>query len=105
ENESGAEWDYVSDGIADALLNSLVRFPSIRVVPRSTSFRYRASNIDLRNAAREMHVEALVTGRVAARDGTLTVQAELVKAKTDSQIWGGRFHGRTSELLHLQRQI
>ena len=52
-----------------------------------------------------MRVEAIVTGRVAARGDSLTVQAELVNAKTDSQIWGGRFHGRTTELLHLQKQI
>jgi DNA-binding winged helix-turn-helix (wHTH) protein/tetratricopeptide (TPR) repeat protein len=104
-NANGAEWDYVSDGIAEALLNALVRLPAVRVVPRSTSFRYRSSDVDLRIAAREMRVEAIVTGRVSARDGELTVQAELVNAKNDSQIWGGRFHGHTSELLHLQKQI
>ncbi len=104
-NASGAEWDYVSDGIAEALLNALARLRSVRVVPRSTSFRYRSPNLDIKTAAREMRVEAIVTGRVAARNDGLTIQAELVNTNADSQVWGGRFHGRTSELLHLQKQI
>jgi TolB-like protein/Tfp pilus assembly protein PilF len=104
-NGSGPEWDYISDGIADSLLNALTRLRSVRVVPRSTSFRYRSPNLDLKTAGREMRVEAIITGRVAARDNTLTVQAELVNTNADSQIWGGRFHGPVSELLHLQKQI
>jgi len=104
-NGSSAEWDYVSDGIAEALLNALTRLRSVRVVPRSTSFRYRSPNLDVKTAAREMRVEAIITGRVEARDDRLTIQAELVNASADSQLWGGRFHGRASELLHLQNQI
>jgi TolB-like protein/Tfp pilus assembly protein PilF len=104
-NGSGSEWDYVSDGIAEALLNALTRLRSIRVVPRSTSFRYRSPSIDVKSVARDMRVEALITGRVAARDDAVTVQAELINAAVDSQIWGGRFHGRTGDLLHLQEQI
>ncbi len=104
-NSGGAEWDYVSDGIAEGLLNALTRLPAIRVVPRSTSFRYRSPDVDLKAAARELHVEAIVTGRVSIREDTVTIQAELVDARTDSQIWGGRFHGLPAHLLHVQKQI
>ena len=104
-NTGGPDWDYVSDGIAEGLLNALTRLPAIRVVPRSTSFRYRSSDVDLRAAARELHVEAIVTGRLSVRDDTLTIQAELVDTKTDSQIWGDRFHGLRTDLLHVQKQI
>ncbi len=104
-NAGGPEWDYVSDGVAEGLLNALARLPALRVVPRSTSFRYRSPEVDLRTAARELHVEAVVTGRLAVRDDTLTIQAELVDAKTDAQIWGERFHARPTELLHVQKQI
>src|SRR6266851_2666998 len=104
-NLSGAEWDYVSDGIADALLNKLTDLRSIRVVPRSTSFRYRSTHPDIKSAAAEMRVEAMVTGRVSEREGALTIQVELINTKTDSQLWGGRFHGPSSGLQDLQRQV
>src|SRR5205085_411151 len=97
-------WEYVSDGIAEGLLNTLVKMRGLRVVPRSTSFRYRGSD-DLRSAATAMRVDAMVTGRISARGDSLTVQTELVNARTDSQIWGGRFHGRPADLLHVQKQI
>ena len=105
-NASGTEWDYFADGLAEALRNALVRrFGSLRIVPRSTSFRYRSRDVDLRAAAREMRVDLIVTGSVSVRDDALSVQVELVNAKADSQIWGGRLHSRTSELLQIQRRI
>jgi TolB-like protein/Flp pilus assembly protein TadD len=104
-NASGLEWDYISDGIAESLLNALSRLPSVRVVPRSTSFRHRGPNVDVKVATREMRVEAVITGRVAVWGDGLTVQAELINADSDSQVWGHRFHGRISELLQLQKQI
>ena len=105
-NSSGADLDYASDGVSEALLNALVvRFPSMRIVPRSTSFRFRARDLDVAQAAREMRVDLVVTGRFAARNDALTVQAELINARTDAQIWGGRFHGHLSELLHVQASI
>jgi TolB-like protein len=104
-NGSGPEWDYISDGIADGLLNALTRLRSVRVVPRSTSFRYRSPKVDVKTAGREMRVGAIITGRMVALGNELTVQAELVNTNADSQLWGGRFHGRVSELLHLQKQI
>jgi TolB-like protein len=104
-NVGSAEWDYVSDGIAEALLHALVKLPALRVVPLSTSFRYRGPGVDVRAAARDLRVDAIVTGRVNAREDSLTVSAELIDAKADAQMWGARFHGRAADLLHVQKQI
>jgi TolB-like protein/Tfp pilus assembly protein PilF len=104
-NLTGHEFDYISDGIAGELLNALSKLGSLRVVPRTTSFRYRGAEIDVQKAAREMGVEAIVTGRVQVREGQVTVQVELVNTKSDAQVWGDRFHARTSELLDLQNRI
>jgi TolB-like protein/Flp pilus assembly protein TadD len=104
-NFSGHEFDYISDGIADGLFNALSRLGSLRVRPRTTSFRYRGADVDVQKAAREMGVEAIVTGRVQVREGQVTVQVELINTKTDSHIWGDRFHARASELLDLQNRI
>jgi TolB-like protein/Flp pilus assembly protein TadD len=103
-NASGPDWDYVGDGIAEGVLNVLAKLPGLRVVPRSTSFRYR-DDADLRSVAAAMRVDAIVTGRISARGDSVSVQTELVNAKTDSQVWGGRFQGGTADLLHVQRQI
>jgi serine/threonine-protein kinase len=102
---SGPDWDHLSDGIAEELIFALTKLQSIRVAPRSTSFRYRSPHPDLRSAAAEMRVKAIVTGRVSVRDGVLTIQAELINTTTDSQLWGGRFHGPVAELQDLERRV
>src|SRR5438270_1084221 len=102
---SDPKWDHVSDGIADELLNALTNLRSIDVRPRSTSFRYRSAHTDIKSAAAEMRVQAIVTGRIEVRDEVLKIQAELINVKADSKLWGGRLHGPLSELQDLQIRL
>lgn len=104
-NMSDPKWDHVSDGIADELLFALTNLRSIAVRPRSTSFRYRSAHPDVKSAAAEMRVQAIVTGRMEVRDDQLKIQAELINVKADLQLWGGRCQGLLSELQDLQRRL
>jgi hypothetical protein len=45
-NTGGAEAEYLSDGIAETLINNLAGTPKLRVVPRSTAFRYKNTDLD-----------------------------------------------------------
>jgi DNA-binding winged helix-turn-helix (wHTH) protein len=87
---SGAEENYLSDGIAEELVNALCLIPRLRVAPCSSSFRYR-TRAEIRTVARELRVRALVTGRVYRHDENLTVHVELVDATSDARLWGNRF--------------
>ena len=64
-NASGdAEMEYFSDGITESIINSLSQLPKLRVVPRSTVFRYKGREIDPQTIGRELDVRAVLTGRV-----------------------------------------
>jgi DNA-binding winged helix-turn-helix (wHTH) protein/Tfp pilus assembly protein PilF len=104
-NLSDPKWDHVSNGIAEELINVLASSRSIDVRPASTSFRYQSERPDLKSAAAEMRVQAIVTVRTEVRDDVVKIQAALVNAKSDSQLWGGRFQGPITELQDLQRQL
>ena len=106
ENASGdPETEYLSDGITESLMNRLSQIPKLRVVPRSTSFRYKGRDIDPIKAGRQLGVRALLTGKVLQRGDTLNVQAELVDVKQKAQLWGERFARRGSDIFEVEDEI
>ncbi len=56
--------DYLSDGITEGIINGLSTLPSLRVTSRTSAFRYKKREVEARTAARELGVQALVTGRI-----------------------------------------
>jgi TolB-like protein/predicted Ser/Thr protein kinase len=97
--------EYLSDGIAESLINNLTQLHSLRVTARNTAFRYKGNDPDLQKIARDLNVSAVVTGRVLQRGDTLIVQAELVDADKGSQLWGQQYNRKLSDVLALQEEI
>jgi eukaryotic-like serine/threonine-protein kinase len=97
--------EYLCDGITDTLISSLARVGRLRVVPRTTMFRYRDRAADPMKAGRELRARVVLTGRVAERGDQLIVNAELVDTAQESQIWGGTFLRNPSEILPIQEEI
>ena len=97
--------EYLGDGLTESVINSLSQLPKLRVVPRSTVFRYKERDLDVRSLGLSLNVELLVTGRVTQQGHELNVQVELVDVPTESQVWGEQFRCPISELLAVQEQI
>src|SRR5262249_12566594 len=55
--------EYLSEGIAESLVNTLSQLPKLRVAPRSKAFRYKGANIDLQRAGADLNVQAILSGR------------------------------------------
>ena len=91
-----ADDDYLSEGITESLINSVSRVPGIRVLARTTVYKFREEP-DPRKAGRDLSVDAVVTGRVRRQGQDLVVQAELVRVSDGAQIWGDRVTERVSD--------
>lgn len=102
-NNTNAE--YLSDGITESLINSLSQLPKLRVMARSTVFRYKSQKIDPLKIGQELDVGAVLTGRVVQRGDILSIQAELVDVSDGSQLWGEQYTRRMSDILLLQEEI
>jgi serine/threonine protein kinase/tetratricopeptide (TPR) repeat protein len=104
---TGGEQDteYLSDGITETLINNLSRVSKLRVVPRSTVFRYKGQSNAPEKIARELNVRAVVTGRVTRRGDSFVVGAELIDVGRDSQLWGDQYSQKLSDILGIQEQI
>jgi len=99
------ETDYLSDGITEMLINNLSQLPKLRVLPRSTVFRYKGREMDPTALSRELGVRAVLTGRVVQRGDTLTIKVELVDVARQAQLWGGNFSRKLDDIFAVQEEI
>jgi serine/threonine protein kinase/Tfp pilus assembly protein PilF len=106
ENASGdLEHDYLSDGITGSLINSLAAIPKLRVMARSTVFRYKGREIDPQAVGRELNVRAVLTGRMMQSGGSLRIGTELVDVATGSQLWGAQYDRKPGDIFAVQDEI
>jgi eukaryotic-like serine/threonine-protein kinase len=97
--------EYLSDGITESIINSLSQLPSLRVMARTTVFRYKGKEIDPQKIGRDLKVRAMVTGRVQQHGDSLIIQAELVDVEKGSQLWGGQFNRKLADVMGIQDEI
>lgn len=96
---------YLSDGITESLINNLSRLSNLRVIARTTAFRYKGQAADPSKIGRDLNVSATLTGRVLLRGGTLIVQADLVNVADGAQLWGQQYTRKLSDIFALQEEI
>ncbi|MCI0415929.1 protein kinase [bacterium] len=105
-NMSGdPEMDYLSDGITESIINSLSHLSDLRMIARGTVFQYKDSDRTPQQIARELNVQAVVTGRVRQVSDNLVIGAELIDVATDSQLWGETFNRKMSHIFNMQEEI
>ena len=80
--------EFLSDGIAESLINRLAQIPRLRVIARTSVFQFKGEGVDPERCASELGVQALVTGRVLRREEQLSVSAELMDVRTKTHVWG-----------------
>ncbi|OLD75136.1 MAG: hypothetical protein AUI33_05735 [Ignavibacteria bacterium 13_1_40CM_2_61_4] len=97
--------EYISDGITENIINNLTRLHKVRVIPRSTAFHYKGSELDPQKIGSELHVSAVLTGRVTQRGENLNIQSELVDVLQQAQLWGKQYQQKLTDILGMQDEI
>jgi TolB-like protein/cytochrome c-type biogenesis protein CcmH/NrfG len=97
--------EYLSDGITETLINNLSQVSNLRVVARSTVFRYQGKNVDPQKAGSDLHVRAVVSGRLLQRGSMLIVRAELIDVATGAQLWGGQYTRKPEDVFAFQEDL
>ena len=106
ENRSAnTDTDYLSDGLAESLIYRLTQIPGLKVSPTSTVLRYKGSTADVAAIAKELEVDAIMSGRLATRGEDLTISVELIDARTRKLIWAEQYDRKMADLLATQREI
>ena len=100
-----ANVEYLSDGITESIINCLSTVPNLRVIPRSTVFRYKGCEEDAQKIGEELDVCAVLSGKILQIDKTLIVNAELINIPNQSQIWGEHYRHEMTDIFTLQEEI
>ena len=97
--------EYLSDGLTESLIGSLSQVPDLKVMARSTVFRFKGKDDDPQKIAQQLRVNAVLIGRVTQHGDEIGVQADLVNASDGSELWGSHYERKTADVTQLQSDI
>jgi TolB-like protein/class 3 adenylate cyclase/Tfp pilus assembly protein PilF len=96
---------YFADGIQDDILTALSKISDLKVISRSSVMRYRVTNRDLRQIARDLDVANLLEGSVRRVGDAIRVTAQLIDARTDTHLWAEHYDRKTSDVFAIQSEV
>ena len=107
ENLSGdSSQDYFAVGMTEALITDLARLGALkRVTARGSVMRYRGTKLSFAEIARELKVDALITGSVLRSGGLVSLTVQLIDPKTEAQLWTNRYQRELKDVIRLQNDI
>jgi TolB-like protein/Flp pilus assembly protein TadD len=97
--------DYVADRLAESILTMLASCQGVRVIARSSAWRFRGPDVDPLEAAKQLRVSALITGRLLDHGEHLAIGVELVDVQSGQRLWGEQFHRKPREILDAAQDI
>ena len=97
--------DYLSEGITDSLINNLSQLPDIKVIGRSSVFRYKGKPADAHAVGQDLSVQAVLSGRIVEQGGDLIIYVDLEDARDRHHIWGAQYNRKASDILAIQNDI
>ena len=99
------ENDFLGFSLADAVITKLGPVQSLAVRPSSAVEKYRGKTIDLRAAAADLHVDALLTGNFVHDGEDLRITCQLTNVRTESILWRSSIDVKYSKLLEVHDNV
>jgi serine/threonine-protein kinase len=97
--------EYFSDGLSEELLNSLATLPGLQVAAWSSSFAFKARDVNVRDIARKLNVRVVLEGSVRKDGSHVRITAQLVNAVTGFQLWSQTYDRDLKDILKVQAEI
>ena len=93
--------DFLSVGLADALVTKLQQIPSLQVRPTSAILEFRGGKVDAKTASEKLQVDGVLEGRFLAAGELVRVNLQLIDARTGYSVWAESIDGNRADLLKL----
>jgi serine/threonine protein kinase/TolB-like protein/Tfp pilus assembly protein PilF len=102
---SDANNEYLSDGLTESLIGTLSQLPDVKVMARSTVFKFKGKEDDPQQIGKALNVNRLLMGRVTQHGDSVAVQADLVNAEDGSEVWGSHYERKMADVTQVQSDI
>ncbi|MDQ2977035.1 MAG: protein kinase [Acidobacteriota bacterium] len=97
--------EYLSDGMTESIINNLSQLANLKVIARSSVFRYKGKDLDVQTIGRDLNVRAVLTGHIIQEGDELTIKVELMDVQGNRQIWGDAYQRKTADIQTVQKEI
>ena len=102
---SDKEQTYFSDGLADTILHMLAQIPDLRVAARTSSFKFKDKNEDMREIAALLGVAMVLEGSVQRQGERVRITVQLIRGSDGSHIWSQVYDDTMDDIFRVQDQI
>jgi serine/threonine-protein kinase len=97
--------EYLSDGLTEGIINNLSQLADLKVIARSSVFRYKNKDPDVQAIGRELNVRAVLVGHIKQQGDELTITVELMDVQANRSIWGDTYQRKTADIQTVQKEI
>src|ERR1700686_753917 len=101
--DSGTE--YLSDGLTESLISTLSQLPNLKVMARSTVFKFKGKEDDPRQIGQTLQVGAVLMGRITQHGDELGIDADLVNTSDGTELWGSHYARKAADVSQVQGDI
>jgi len=96
---------YFGDGLAEEILNLLVRVKEVDVAARTSSFYFKNKDVDIKTIASHLAVTNVLEGSVRRQDDTIRITAQLINAETGFHLWSETYDREFERIFDIQDDI
>ena len=105
-NESGDPGDeYFSDGLSEELIAALGQIRNLKVIGRSSSFRFKDRKEEPKTIGEKLGVSTLLEGTVRKQGSKVRIVAELINAADGTELWSRIFDRELKDIFAVQTEI
>lgn len=99
------ETEFLSDGIAEDIINALMKVPGLRVAARSSAFQFKGASVGAQEVGQRLKVGAILEGSLRKAGGRLRISVQLINATDGFQMWSERFDRILEDIFDVQDEI
>jgi serine/threonine-protein kinase len=102
---SQKDQEYFSDGLSEAVLNSLTKIKDFKVVARTSAFSFKGKDVDIREIGKKLGVNKVLEGSVQKAGNRLRITAQLINVADGYHLWSERFDRNMDDVFAIQDEI
>ena len=97
--------EYMSDGMAEELLNLLAKVPDLKVIARTSSFAFKGKDVDIAEIAKKLNVAHVLEGSVRTSGNKVRITAQLIRTADSTHLWSETYDRPLDDIFAIQDEI